>query len=274
MKSIWIGIAILINLLAVLASNSVHDWTDDNLELLNDSQEGINRLILVYAEWCGACRRFKPKFHQNIPKLVQLSPSPLEIIQINLDKAPLIGSRLRISHLPSLYHQIGGEFRKLDAFKDNLEKCFEKKLWIGTPTMGSLSPPRSRKAAAGDSKKFSKFTISGFIDDLGVSVPVFILLTSTFLLLIAFFIIWCIWLYTDYKLNAHNFTEEAIKERIKYLRKHPDYREEFGGSEFDSKEDSGNESDTETESERESVQNSSESKLLRGRRSSIKNRLK
>lgn len=272
MKSIWIFISIIIAYFGVLASNVFHDWTDEQLERLDDSSAEVNRLILVYADWCGACRRFKPKLQQSIPKLVQISPSPLEIVQINLDKAPLMGSRLRVSHLPTLYHQIGGEFRKLDTFKENLESYFEKKLWVGIPTMGPLSPARGIKQPADKSKNSSGFTITGFIDDLGISLPAFVLLVSTLFMFITFFVIWCVWLYTDYKLNAHNFTEEAVKERIKFLRKQPEFRDEFGGPEFDSKEDSGNESDTETESDSESMR--SETRPLRGRRSSIKNRLK
>lgn len=271
MKSfVYLLTGFLVLLRSLLASNSVQEWTDDQLDRLNENDPQINRLFLVYAEWCGACRRYKPKLHQSVPKLVQLSPSPLEIIQINLDKSPLIGSRFRVSHLPSVFHQIGGEFRKIDTFKEKLEVYFEKKIWVGTPTMGPLSPPRSKQSPSNTKKSSSSNSISAFIADLGVSLPVFVLLSSTLLLFIVFFIIWCIWLYTDYKLNAHNFTDEAIKERIKFLRTQPEFRDEFGGSDLDSKEDSGEESDTETDNESEV----NETKPLRGRRSSIKNRLK
>lgn len=249
----------------ISASNVINEWTDDQLTRLDESGPEINRLFLIYADWCGACRRYKPKLHQIAPKLVQLSPSPLEIIQINLDKAPLIGSRLRISHLPSLFHQIDGEFRKLDTFKESLDKYFEEKLWIGSPSMGPLSPPRGRSPTGAPNKKSSS-SITEYIENLGVSVPVFVLLSSTFLLFISLFVIWCVWLYTDYKLNAHNFTDEAIKERIKFLRTQPEFRDEFDVSDFEEKE-----SDTETESEPET---SDETAPLRGRRSSIKNRLK
>lgn len=258
----------------ISCSNVIKEWTDDQMSLLDEST-GINRIYLIYADWCGACRRFKPKFTQITPKLVQLSPSPpLEIVQINLDKAPLIGSRFRISHLPSLFHQMDGEFRKIDGFRENLDKYFLEKAWSGLPTMGPLSPPRGRTAAAAAKgappKKLSSITDS--IESLGVTVPTFVLLSSTSLLFISFFLIWCIWLYTDYKLNAHNFTDEAIKERIKFLKTQPEFRDQFDLSELDEKDDSGEESDTETEPEPET--SSDETVPLRGRRSSVKNRLK
>lgn len=251
----------------ICASNVIKEWTDQQINLLDETGTHINRLYLIYADWCGACRRYKPKLNEITPKLVQLSPSPLEIIHINLDKSPLIGSRFRISHLPTVFHQIDGEFRKLDTFKEKLDKYFETKAWIGTPTMGPLSPPRG-KTPPGAPRKRSN-TITEYIENLGVSVPVFVLLSSSLLLFLTLFVIWCVWLYTDYKLNAHNFTDEAIKERIKFLRTQPEFRDEFDLSELEEKDDSGEESDTETEPE-----TSDEAAPLRGRRSSIKNRLK
>lgn len=261
-------------LLVISCSNVIKEWTDDQMALLDESS-GINRIYLIYADWCGACRRFKPKFTQITPKLVQLSPSPLEIVQINLDKAPLIGSRFRISHLPSLFHQMDGEFRKIDGFRENLDKYFHDKAWSGMPTMGTLSPPRDKTTAAAKGAPPKKSSsITDFIESLGVTVPTFVLLSSTSLLFIALFLIWCIWLYTDYKLNAHNFTDEAIKERIKFLKTQPEFRDQFDLSELDEKDDSGAESDTETETEPETSSDETVPVPLRGRRSSIKNRLK
>lgn len=255
----------------ISSSNVIKEWTDHQLSLL-DETTGINRIYLVYADWCSACRRFKPKLNQITPKLVQLSPSPLEIIHINLDKAPLIGSRFRISHLPSLFHQIDGEFRKLDNYRDNLDKYFEDKVWIGSPTMGPLSPPRDKTATTKGAPNKTSKSITEFIEKLDLTVPTFVLLSSTCLLFISFFVIWCVWLYTDYKLNAHNFTEEAIKESIKFLKTQPEFRDQFDLSELEEKEDSGEESDTETE--QETCTSSNETVPLRGRRSIIKNRLK
>lgn len=242
------------------------------MQRVDESSPEINRVYLFYADWCGACRRFKPKFIQVAPKLIQLSPMNLEIIQINLDKAPRLASRFRVSHLPTVFHQIGEEFRKLDTFQNNLEEYFEKRIWMGTPSMGPLSQARGAPVQ-GSTKKSEKFTLTKFVDDLGISLPVFILLSSTILLFVTLFLIWCIWLYTDYKLNAHNFTEEGVKERIKILRTLPEFEGEFEASESEfEKEDSGEESDTEqSEGEAEEF---NERAPLRGRRSSLKNRLK
>lgn len=251
---------------SVSASNSIQDWTDDQLFRVDEVAPEINRLFLFYADWCSACRRYKPSFIKSVPKLIQLSPDNLEIIQINLDKAPKLGSRFRVSHLPTVYHQIGGEFRKLDTFQSKLEEYFDKKVWIGTPSMGPLSPPRGTGPTGAPGKNSKQFTISKFVEDLGVSLPLFILLSSSILLFITLFLIWCIWLYTDYKLNSHNFTDEAIKERIKILRKLPEFEGEFDASESEfEKEDSGEESDTESDID-------DEREPLRGRR--IKNKLK
>jgi thiol-disulfide isomerase/thioredoxin len=253
----------------------IKEWTDDQIALLDESSSEINRIYFIYADWCGACRRFKPKFSQIIPKLVQLSPSPLEIIQIDLDKAHLLSSRFRISHLPSLFHQIGGEFRKIDSYRENLDKYFEEKAWIGIPTMGPLSLPRDKisKAPKGAPQKKLVHSVTEYIDSLGVTFPTFLLLSSSCLLFIAFFVIWCVWLYTDYKLNAHNFTDEAIKERIKFLKTQPEFRDQFDLSEVEDKDESGEESDT-TQTQTEPETSLDDSTPLRGRRSIVKNRLK
>ena len=248
--------------------NLVKEWTDADMNLLDETGASINRLFLFYADWCSACRRYKPQFHKFAPKL----PPSVEIIQINLDKAPLLGSRFRISHLPSLFHQLDADFRKADTFQGNLDKYFEAEAWQGVATMGPLSPPKIRKYESSSHPK-TLSSIYKSIESLGVSVSTFVILFSTLLLFIAFFIIWCIWLYTDYKLNSHNFTKEAVKERIKFLRQQPQYRDEFGEDEFSEKDDSGNESDSESESS-EDENEISETAPLRGRRSSLKNRLK
>ena len=270
---------------------AVQDWTDEDLLRIDTATPNTHRIILFYADWCGACRRYKPKFAKTVPKLPALSPYPLEIIQIDLDKGAGLGSRFRISHLPSLFHQSAedGKFRKIDGFKEDLEGYFGGKLWGGVNPMGALNPPRNKKV---DSKSSSnpKFNLIKSIQDTGIPIPLFVLLFSTLLLFIVFFFIWCIWLYTDNKLNAHNFTDEAVKERIKFLRTLPEFEEEF-----EEDVDSGEESDTESEVESgsgsgsgsgsesesgsgsesgESRENKTETVSLRGRRLGIKNRLK
>lgn len=256
---------VIVNLFSLISASSsnVHEWTDDHLSRVDEFAPEINRLYLFYADWCGACRRYKPKFLESADKIFKINQD-VQIIKINLDKAPQLGSRFRISHLPSVFHQTGEEFRKIDVFQNNLETFIERKAWIGSVTMGPLSPPRGRTEATKRGKK-GAFSIFKFIEDSGVSIPVFFVLVSSILLFITLFFIWCIWLYTDYKLNSHNFTEEAIKERIKFLRTQPEFAGEFDSEMEEDKEDSGEESDTETESE---------TVPLRGRRSSLKNRLK
>lgn len=248
------------------SSPNVHEWTDKQMSLVDEFAPEINRLYLFYADWCGACRRYKPKFTESAEKIFKIDQN-VQVIKINLDKAAQLGSRFRISHLPTVFHQIGEEFRKVDVYQNNLETFIERKAWIGSPTMGPLSPPRGRTEATKRGKK-GPFSIQKFIEDSGVSLPIFVILISSILLCITLFIVWCIWLYTDYKLNSQNFTEEAIKERIKFLRTQPEFADEFGPAdteEDEEKEDSGEESDTDTESE---------NVPLRGRRSSLKNRLK
>lgn len=261
-----------LSLVSAASSANIQEWTDDQLDRVDEFAPEINRLYLFYADWCGACRRFKPKFLESAEKIFKINQD-VQVIKINLDKAPQLGSRFRISHLPTVFHQLGEEFRKVDVFQNNLETFIERKAWIGSATMGPLSPPRGRTGPTKRGQKGGVFSIKKFIEDSGVSFPIFVVLVSSILLFITLFIIWCIWLYTDYKLNSHNFTEEAIKERIKFLRTQPEFAGEFD-SEFseaddEAKEDSGEESDTETEAEAES-----ETAPLRGRRSSLKNRLK
>lgn len=78
-------------------------------------------------------------------------------------------------------------------------------------------------------------------------MPAFIMAVSMMAMIVVLFAIWIVWLYTDYKLNGHRLTEEAVKERVRLLRKMEN--EEFG-KDHDSDEedeDSGNESDSESE---------------------------
>jgi thiol-disulfide isomerase/thioredoxin len=258
--------SILIGLQSVVAI----EWTDKELDKMDENGPEINRLFLIYANWCGACRRYKPKLDHVSPNLLKSVPN-LEIIRVNLDNAPLLGSRLRVSHLPSLYHQLGGDFRKVGAYQDKLENYFQEKLWTKTPLMGRLSPPRGKGAP--QAKNDSPFSFEKFIkEDLNTTVPVFLLLAGVCGFLIAMVVIWFIWLYTDYKLNAHNFTEEGVRKRIKELRNHPDFKDQF--DDFDtSKEDSGEESDSESGSENK-LDGDAEPLIRRGRRASIKNQLK
>ena len=252
----------LVTLVSTAASN-VQEWTDEQLERVDEFGPEINRFYLFYADWCGACRRYKPKFMESAENIFKLNQD-IQFIKINLDKAAQLGSRFRISHLPTVFHQVGEEFRKVDVFQNNLETFVERKAWIGSPTMGPLNPPRGRTEPTRRGKKGS-FSMQKYIEDLGVSMSVFIMLISSLLLFITLFIIWCIWLYTNYKLNSHNFTEEAIKERIKFLRTQPEFAGEFDSEFTENEADSGEESDTETESE---------TVPLRGRRGNLKNRIK
>lgn len=283
---ILVTISLFLVFLSALPSN-IQEWTDDNLAKVDEMSPEINRIYLFYADWCGACNRYKPKFLEAAGKIFKIDPN-LQIIKINLDKAPKLGSRFRISHLPSVYHQIGEEFRKVDVFQGNLETFVEKKAWIGTSAMGPLSPVKGRNEPSRRGNPGS-VTIQKYVDDLGISMSVFIIFTSSILLFITLFIIWCIWLYTDYKLNSHRFTDEAIKERIKFLRKQPEFKDEFASEEDEEEKDSsGNESDSESESYSKSEpepksepESDSESKAeskpktsIRGRRTTIKNRFK
>lgn len=69
---------------------------------------------------------------------------------------------------------------------------------------------------------------------------------SMLAMIVVLFAIWIVWLYTDYKLNGHRLTEEAVQERIRLLRRMEN--EEFGKDrDSEEDEDNGNESDKESE---------------------------
>lgn len=126
-----------------------------------------------------------------------------------------------------------------------MAKLLTDKLWKDVkpiPLLEKVEDPVQQEAVRAGS-----FNLVKWVESKGVSMPAFIMAVSMMAMIVVLFAIWIVWLYTDYKLNGHRLTEEAVKERIRLLRKMEN--EEFG-KDHDSDEedeDSGNESDSESE---------------------------
>ena len=109
-----------------------------------------------------------------------------------------------------------------------------------------LASSQASSEEASHGIRAQKFNITQWIESQGVSLSTFVILVSMLALMVILFVIWMVWLYTDYKLNGHRLTEDAIQERLRLLRKLEN--EKYGKDrDSSSEEDSGNESDDETE---------------------------
>lgn len=99
LRLLW---ASLLCLSAVLASAAIKDWTDSDLQDFESRPMNADRLYLFYADWCSACRNFKPVFEKKIAEVRSKIPE-LEVIRVNLDAAPLLSRKFKISHLPTVF---------------------------------------------------------------------------------------------------------------------------------------------------------------------------
>lgn len=88
-------------LVSVVYAGAVIDWSDSDIAAFESRPVG-DRFYLFYADWCGACRRFKPEFESAVKNVLDKYPK-LEVIRVNLDKAPLLSKTFKISHLPTLF---------------------------------------------------------------------------------------------------------------------------------------------------------------------------
>lgn len=65
----------------------------------------MNSPLHSYADWCGACRMFKPAFHQFAEDSASKRPQ-LKFAAINYVDGPISIMRFGINSLPSIY-QLG-----------------------------------------------------------------------------------------------------------------------------------------------------------------------
>ncbi len=88
-------------LFSIAFGGTIVDWTDSDLASF-EGRSKIDRFYFFHADWCGACRRFKPEFESALTDVFAKYPK-LEVIRINLDKAPLLSKGFKLSHLPSVF---------------------------------------------------------------------------------------------------------------------------------------------------------------------------
>ena len=97
----WSLLLFLFSGLAAVFGTEIVDWTDADLASF-ESRSSADRFYLFYADWCGACKRFKPEFEAALEQVFKNHPQ-LQVIRVNLDKAPIFSKTLKVSHLPSLF---------------------------------------------------------------------------------------------------------------------------------------------------------------------------
>ena len=87
--------------LGAVFCGKIVDWTDSDMATF-DNRSLTDRFYLFYADWCGACRRFKPEFETSLNEVFGKYPE-LEVIRVNLDKAPLLSKNFKVAHLPTVF---------------------------------------------------------------------------------------------------------------------------------------------------------------------------
>lgn len=237
--SLFLIVLVLVVVQVQSQLSRLSEWTDAELNKLDadplqEAGKEVERIFMFYADWCSACRRYKPNFIRQISVEIPLCPAAnqYEFIQINLDKAPQMARRFHISHIPAIYHQTGGEFRKIDRsdYLSNLKGFIENESFKQLPLL-TLSDPSSRfgqdQDSTGKNKKGFNLQVflSNLLKDLNISPLTLVFLLSTVFLILAFLLICAVWLYTDYKLNAHHLTDEGVRKRIKMLRKQGEWHD-------------------------------------------------
>ncbi|ORY95382.1 thioredoxin-like protein [Syncephalastrum racemosum] len=94
----------LITLLFAISSYAdVVQVTDDNLDVLIKSSD--EWLLDFYADWCGYCKKFAPKYEAAERILASnTETSHVRVGKVNVDTAPALAARFFVQRLPTVVH--------------------------------------------------------------------------------------------------------------------------------------------------------------------------
>ena len=100
---------ILIALIIPLAVHAAIDWNDSDVEWYNYAdgieqakQDGKKALIIVYADWCGVCKRYSEMFRN--PEVVKQAKGVI-LIRINQDTEKQYADKFSVdgTYIPRTY---------------------------------------------------------------------------------------------------------------------------------------------------------------------------
>ncbi|KAI8139972.1 thioredoxin-like protein [Fennellomyces sp. T-0311] len=131
----------LLGLLAALCFAQVTEVTDSNVGSLVGKQD--EWLLEFYADWCGYCRKFAPKY-EAVQRVLASSPTShdVRVGKVNVDTNPGLAARFFIQRLPTIMHIKDHEVRVIPADRMNdLVSIVEDQSWNEIkPASGITSP--------------------------------------------------------------------------------------------------------------------------------------
>lgn len=90
-----------------MASANVLQLNDSNFEA-EINKGGTPVLVDFWAPWCGPCRMIAPI----IDKIADATAGQAVVAKVNVDEAPGVASRFRVSSIPTLLFFKNGEVRE------------------------------------------------------------------------------------------------------------------------------------------------------------------
>ncbi|KAJ1651157.1 hypothetical protein IWQ61_008211 [Dispira simplex] len=113
-------------------------------------------LVEFYAEWCGACQRFAPKFKALADRLTKENMAHVGLGTVEIDANPELAARFMITHLPSMFYIREGQVRLYEGplevnhlFHYVQEEWKESTVWDGLVSPFSLFGTFIGKVAGG-----------------------------------------------------------------------------------------------------------------------------
>ncbi|CDH52986.1 predicted protein [Lichtheimia corymbifera JMRC:FSU:9682] len=130
---------ILCLLLATLGYAQVVQVTDDNVNSLVTSES--EWLLEFYAEWCGYCRKFAPKYEEVEDAL---SDSSVQVGKVDVESSPGLAARFFVQRLPTVVHIKDHQVRVVPHDKTlDLVGLIKREEWQDIKPVNAMTSPFS-----------------------------------------------------------------------------------------------------------------------------------
>lgn len=97
-----------------------------------------------YADWCGYCRQYAPKFEAAERALAESGAQKVHFGKVNVETNPGLSARFFISRLPTVVHVKNQQVRVLPAGTvNNLVALLENQEWRAIEPVNGLTSPYS-----------------------------------------------------------------------------------------------------------------------------------